>query len=449
MQAKIQDRAFNEDTARSQFERNPFQWHVHGRGHPMLVVSHWLARRDNRDQELFETNRVDYLLKHGFSLPALRSPSDAILWDKLCAVADEETHKHKAPCVYLGLALGHGKYEPDPFNWPFQSYSCINGKESATVCFEWVGVTINGAPHVVHATASDIIGNGKGLPFNPLAYSAPSCLKFSLAFMESVAKNVHQGVSFKGIVFEGERPTISLQLPHGGIDIQDEPLYWTLPDGRSEVRSVRRMAEASQDLLSFQNSEDAYKAVAKAMEYDCLGIAAEEELEPFRLAPGTLVERLWEKIQWSCPFDETCSCWWIANASEPDKTTAVKLVAKSLTCMRLELQATRCASSIKLRQTWERRLEENGLAVDALSNNAQLWRHVGGPAPELLLEPSEADLKSARLAVHRLQCMLISHGPNSQDGLDISSRAQKRSCVLWQLRRLCIFPRPTKEDAKP
>ena len=52
MQAKIQDRAFNEESARSQFQLNPFQWHNHGRGHPMLVVTFWLARRDNHGHEI-------------------------------------------------------------------------------------------------------------------------------------------------------------------------------------------------------------------------------------------------------------------------------------------------------------------------------------------------------------------------------------------------------------
>ena len=204
-----------------------------------------------------------------------------------------------------------------------------------------------------------------------------------------------------------------------GIDLQDAPMYWTLPDGRCECWSVRRMAAVTADILAPEDSEEAYKAVAKEMSYDVLGTAEEEALEPFRLAPGSLVERLWEKIEWQCPLDETCSCWWIANTGEPDKTLPVKLVAKSLACLRLELYATRCATSIKLRQTWERRLEENGLAADALLNNAHLWRHVSGPDPEALLKPSEADLRAARLAVHRLRCMVLAHGPNAQDGLDV------------------------------
>eukprot|EP00973_Karenia_brevis_P009742 1315739-Karenia_brevis.AAC.1 len=125
--------------------------------------------------------------------------------------------------------------------------------------------------------------------------------------MDAVAHNVHEGVRFKGIAFDVEKPTILLQLPEGGVDIQDEQMYWTLPDGRCECWTVRHLAEAPEDLLAPADSEEAYKAVAKEMNYDVLGIAEEGALEPFRLAPGALDERLWEKIEWQCPRDETCS----------------------------------------------------------------------------------------------------------------------------------------------
>ncbi len=75
----------------------------------------------------------------------------------------------------------------------------------------------------------------------------------------------------------------------------------------------------------------------------------------------------------------------------------MQLVARSLLRLRMELYASRCATSNKLRQTWERRLEENGLAVDVLLNNAHLWRHVHGPDPNTLLKPSEPDLKAGPL----------------------------------------------------
>ena len=237
--------------------------------------------------------------------------------------------------------------------------------------------------------------------------------------MDDVAQNVHEGLRFKGIAFEGERPSIVPQLPLGGVDLQDARVYWTLPDGRTECWSVRYLSAVTADILAPIDSEDAYKTTASWMNYDVLGVATEEALEPFLNAPGTLKERLWEGMEWHSPADETCTCWWIANAGETDKTTTVKLVARSLQSLRLELVTTHCATSHKLQQTWERRLEENGIAVDALINNAHLWKHVNGPDPETLLEPSEPQLRSARLATQRLRVMLATHGPNDRDGLDV------------------------------
>ena len=418
--AELKSRPPDMEQACAAFERDPFRWHVHtSRRVHTQVVTLWSWFGGDQWCEFFQTNRVDNVLERGFPRPQHQNTPDETLWRNLCAIAEGETQQRKAPCAYLGLAVAGGKFEPDPSKWPTKLHPSSQGRTKATVHFEWVGVAIDGRAHTVAVSVNHALHNQRAPPQNPLANTSPSGLKFSPCFMETVAQNVHEEAHFKGIAFEGERASIVPQLPQGGVDIQDEPVYWTLPDGRCEHWSVRRMAEATDDLLAPQDSEEAYKAVAKEMNYDVLGAADEEALELFRVAPGTLVERLWEKIEWRCPSDETCSCWWIANAGEPDKTSAVKLVAKSLACLRLELHATRCATSIKLRQTWERRLEENGLAVDALFNNAQLWRHVCGPDPDTLLKPREGDLKAARLAAHRLRCMLIVHGPNAQDGLDV------------------------------
>ena len=138
---------------------------------------------------------------------------------------------------------------------------------------------------------------------------APSA--FSPEFMDAIAQNVREGIRFRGIAFESERPTIVRQ---GGVDLQDEPVHWTLPDGRCECWSVRRMAEATDDLLAPQDSEEAYRAVAREIGYDVLGIADESALEPFRLAPGTLVAEepipdgagpfqadQWALVSWAVP----------------------------------------------------------------------------------------------------------------------------------------------------
>ena len=100
---------------------------------------------------------------------------------------------------------------------------------------------------------------------------------------------------------------------------------------------------------------------------------SEEALEEVRVNPMTLEERLWEKLEWERPENETCSCWWISNYNEPDKTQPCRLICRSLTGLRLELEASRCATTQKLRREWERRLETNARAADSLHDNAQPW----------------------------------------------------------------------------
>ena len=112
--------------------------------------------------------------------------------------------------------------------------------------------------------------------------------------MNAVAGNVKDGIVFKGIAYEGERSHVVPHLPQGGIDLQDSPVYWALPDGTLVCWSVRRLAEATEDMLAEESSEEAYRSVAKEMGCDVLGKAPGELLEPFRDAPGTLAERLWE-----------------------------------------------------------------------------------------------------------------------------------------------------------
>eukprot|EP00973_Karenia_brevis_P094505 12422828-Karenia_brevis.AAC.1 len=175
------------------------------------------------------------------------------------------------------------------------------------------------------------------------------------------------------------------------------------------------------DQLHEQNVDDAYRVMAELMGYDVLGQAPNTEFEVFYENPGTLAERIWERCPWSKPPDETCSCWWIANAADVDRSRPVQLICKSLAVLRLEVHASRCATSGKLRQEKERRTENNALAVDVLYNNQHLWRHVGGPEPELLLHPSESDFAEAQAAVERMHQMVEAHGP-TEDGLDIFSK---------------------------
>lgn len=67
-------------------------------------------------------------------------------------------------------------------------------------------------------------------------------------------------------------------LPDEGQDIQCEPLYWVLPDGRCDVWSVRLLAESHPDQLvhaSEETLQEAYTAVAQKCGYNVLGNASD------------------------------------------------------------------------------------------------------------------------------------------------------------------------------
>ena len=57
-------------------------------------------------------------------------------------------------------------------------------------------------------------------------------LILTVAYAEALGYAVHEGIEFKGIAYESDAPTLLKQLPNGGVDCQDEKVYWTMPDGR-------------------------------------------------------------------------------------------------------------------------------------------------------------------------------------------------------------------------
>ena len=99
---------------------------------------------------------------------------------------------------------------------------------------------------------------------------------------------------------------------------------------------------------------------------------------------------------------KTDPCWWVVNAAEEDRSKPPSLLSRSLACLRLELNQTRCATSSKLRQCYEKRADDNAKVVDVLHNNMHLWKHVGGPDPEQLFRPNATHLTECRDAAERL-----------------------------------------------
>lgn len=162
---------------------------------------------------------------------------------------------------------------------------------------------------------------------------------------------------------------------------------------------------------------------------------------------GALGDRFWEKCTWARPADRSASCWWVANASEDDKSHTINLKWRSLACHRLELQASRLATTGNLRKEWERRVHTNETGVERLRRKVSPWRHVCGFDPEKLLRPTEAGLSAAqrsadaqkRIVETRETC----HGQFHVDATaeELVEAVQQLKVVTWDaIRRDCLFP---------
>ena len=184
---------------------------------------------------------------------------DSENYRRFLSIADVETREHKAPCLYLGLETAPGQYEPDPSHWP--SFAQDN-KTKAKVWYEWQHVSCNGVPHRVSCRADDLLHHGRHVPLNPLR-ACPTNLTFSIDWMEAVANNVLLGITYKGVVYEGDAQNFSLDLPNAGFDVQNKIVNWVLPDGRCMAWTVAELAHKRADELVDPSAREAYFAVIR------------------------------------------------------------------------------------------------------------------------------------------------------------------------------------------
>ena len=133
------------------------------------------------------------------------------------------------------------------------------------------------------------------------------------------------------------------------------------------------------------------------MEWDVLGTGDEGVIAALRDDSGTLSDKRWLSVAWQMPPKETSPCWWLVNP-RAEATKPPSLLSRSFACIRLELKSSRVASSTSLRQTHEKRSEDNAKACEVLHQNGHVWKHVGGPDPETLFAPSADALERCRLA---------------------------------------------------
>ena len=395
------------DLASAGFGSNPFLWETDGwLSHAEVTFAwSWLVRGEWR-RELVRA-RTDDLTVNGRGIPrpaSLRNDDEAILADLIWPTKDA------ALCKYLGQRQGD-RYEPDPAKWRSGT------KTKQDVWYEWQHVLrgVDRVPHRVTVSAHKVLHGTCSVPHSPLDSDAPSNLYFTLDFFQALADWKCPGTVYEGISYEGDKPEIKLEIPDGGTDIQDYAVHWTLPCGRSECWSLRELKDARPDQLAARDANEAYEGIAREMAWDVFGTTDDAAVAAYREDPGTLEEKKWLQLEWSIPKKETAPCWWLVNPkAEPTKQPS--LLSRSLACLRLELRASRVASSAKLRQTHERRSEGNSKAVDVLHQNQHLWNHAGGPEPELLFAPTSHALEGCRIACERLERLRITN--DGRDGLD-------------------------------
>ena len=94
-----------------------------------------------------------------------------------------------------------------------------------------------------------------------------------------------------------------MQVPKGGIDIQEEPVYWSLPDGRVVYWSLQQLRLKKTDEFFELNTHEAYREIAKVLGQ----LAGHKSLDVPTVGGGRLHA-----------FD---------SARQPDTTVAAKLSA--------------------------------------------------------------------------------------------------------------------------
>ena len=404
-------RPFNNATASAGYEANPFKWESDGRLSQACVAFAWSWQDSGFWKREVVEEQIKNLTIHNRNVPtplALRRTANshnAELQRKLQSAAPPG-------CKYKGEKHGDC-YEPDPAKWTSTSTSEV------MVWYEWEHV-LRGEKkeaHRVSIKVNNIIHGNRKPPQNPLGKSSPSNLYFTVEFMTAFGERVCPGMIYEGIAYEGDNPELRPDVvPNGGLDIQDSPVHWTLPCGRAVCWSLNDLKDMRADEFTAEQSDEAYEGIGREMRWDVLGIAEDSAITTFRDKPGTLAEKKWLDLSWHMPEKETQPCWWLVNPKD-DPSKPPSLLCRALACVRLELNSTRVASSSKLRQTYERRAEDNSKAVDVLHHNQHLWQHVCGPDPETLFRPSAEILEKCHKACERLERMLETKS-DACDGLD-------------------------------
>ena len=302
--SQLRDSALDESVARIGFERSPWLWRHNGTWASQARVTFlwsWSAR-DGTHRSVFEHVPLNNVIQREVPIPRGMNETDSDLYLRLSAIAELETKISKSPCRYLGLVVG-GAYVPDPQMWPPSALE--QRKSHASVVYEWQYVGAGGSRHMATCSVDHLLHNGRRVPMNPLR-SCPSNLTFDVAFFEAVGANVREGIVFKGVAFESDRPEILTQIPNEGVDVQREPVcgaqqrlacncwrtrmhiicprpgirYWILPDGRAVLWSLLELVDKKLDELIDPTAPEAYFSIGQQLGCLPLGMLPDTECGP-------------------------------------------------------------------------------------------------------------------------------------------------------------------------
>ena len=95
---------------------------------------------------------------------------------------------------------------------------------------------------------------------------------------------------------EGESITFHLDVPNGGKDIQNAPVHWILPRGKTVCKSMREVLKMDHSELVAGIGVEDYHEIAKVMNYWCIGVLEDDELNDFKANPGTLGGAKWKNM---------------------------------------------------------------------------------------------------------------------------------------------------------
>ena len=120
LRAQRDRRPIDEEVAGSRFEPDPFMWSISKRNRKQSKVGvQWTWEHHHEILQSLDTHHMHNILDRRRIVSPKIHKEDEELQRRLETAAQIESDARKAPCHYLGICLGPGKYEANPTKWPY------------------------------------------------------------------------------------------------------------------------------------------------------------------------------------------------------------------------------------------------------------------------------------------------------------------------------------------